>query len=286
MFFFAVTTTVVAQSSPNSAGQQKGFLIYEAFEGDSNADGQVITLTSSATYQFNSHFSAGMGLPIYFDRASSATTGTTSSSGIGNAFVALHAGWKQPSLNYATSLTGAAPTGDSKKGLSTGHATFDWDNRFDHDFSWLTPFVDLGLANSVTDTRFFKRPFTSYGHLAHFEGGTDVDLSHSLSLTLSAYDIAPWGTQTLASRVVRSGAAGSPGAVKRGRVFENAHQTTGTAVLARDNGFTAGLSMSPRPYLDLSLGYSRSVHYALNTVSFGVGVNLSSLFGKTSRPVY
>jgi hypothetical protein len=243
-------------------------------------------LTSSATYQFNSNFSAGMGIPIYFDRASSAATGTTSSSGIGNAFVTLHAGWKQPLLHYATSLTGTAPTGDSKKGLSTGHATFDWDNRLDHDFSWLTPFVDLGLANSVTDTRFFQRPFTSFGHLAHFEGGTDVDLSHSLSLTFSAYDIAPWGTQTLASRVVGSGAAGSPGAVKHGRVFENAHQTTGTAALARDNGFTAGLSLSPKPYLDLSLGYSRSVHYALNTVSFGAGVNLSSLFGKTSRPVH
>jgi hypothetical protein len=107
-----------------------------------------------------------------------------------------------------------------------------------------------------------------------------------LSLTLSAYDIAPWGTQILASRVVQSGAAGSPGAAKHGRVFEKAHQTTGTATLARDNGFTAGLSMSPRPYLDLSLGYSRSVHYALNTVSFGVGVNLSSLLGKTSRPVH
>lgn len=285
VFVFTATTMVLAQSPPNSAGQQKGLLLYEAFEGDSNSDGQVMTLTSSATYQFSAHFSAGMGIPIYFDRASSSTSGTTSTSGIGNAFVSLHAGWKHPSLNYATSLTGAAPTGDSKKGLSTGHATFDWDNRFDHDFGRITPFVDLGVANSVTDTRFFKRPFASFGHLAHFEGGTDVDLSHSLSLTLSAYDIAPWGPQTLDSRVVQSGAAGSPGAVKRGRVFENAHQTTGTAALARDNGFTAGLSMSPRPYLDLSLGYSRSVHYALNTISFGVGVNLSSLFGKTRRPV-
>jgi hypothetical protein len=121
--------------------------------------------------------------------------------------------------------------------------------------------------------------------LAHFEGGTDVDLSHSVSLTLSAYDIAPWGTQTLTSRLVAGGAAGNPGSGKHGRVFESAHQTTGGAVLARDNGYTAALSYSPRPYLDLAAGYTRSVDFALNTVSFGIGVNLSSLFGKSTRPV-
>jgi hypothetical protein len=285
LFFFAGTIAVRAQSSPNPAGKESGFVFYEAFEGDSNSDGQVMILSSSGTYHFNQHFSAGVGIPVYFDRVSSPTTGTTTSSGIGNVFAMLHAGWKNPALNYATSLTGTAPSGDTKKGLSTGHATFDWGNRIDHDVSVFTPFVDLGVANSITDTRFFQRPFTSYGKLAHFEGGTDVDLSHSFSLTLSAYDIAPWGSQTIISRVVAAGSSGNSGSVKHGRVFENSHVTTGTAALARDNGYTAGLSFSPRPYLDLDLGYSHSVVFALNTISFGVGVNLSSLFGKSNHSV-
>jgi hypothetical protein len=284
LLLFGAGVSIHAQSSPNPAGNSRGFVFYESLEGDSNTDGQVFIFTSSATYHFNSHFSAGLGVPIYFDRASS-SSGTASSSGVGNLFLTLRAAWKNPFLNYTTALTGTAPSGDTKKGLSTGHATFDWDNRIDHDISIFTPFIDAGVSNSIMDTRFFQRPFTSYGDLAHFEGGTDIDLSHSFSLTLSAYDIAPWGTQTIISRVVPTGSTGNPSGAGHGRAFEGSHVTTGTASLARDNGYTAGLSFNPKPYLDLDLGYTRSVHYALNTVSFGVGVNLSSLFGKSNSSV-
>jgi len=271
-----------AQGASNPAGNQKGFVVYEAFEGSANAEGQVMALTSSATYNFNQHFNAGLGIPVYFDHTStSSTTGTTSSSGIGNAFAMLRGEWKNPLLNYGTSLTASAPSGDSKKGMSTGHATFDWDNRISHDIGGLTPFADAGLANSVTDARFFHRPFTTFGKMAHFEAGTDVDLSHSFNLTLSAYDIAPWGTQTVFSRFVNQGSIGRGG--QHGRSFEINHQTTGTAALTRDNGYTVGLSVSPRPFLDFEIGYSRSVHFALNTVSFGVGLNLSSLVSNSSR---
>lgn len=286
LFLFSATSGAVhAQSSPNPAGSEKGFVFYESFEGDSNSDGQVMVLSSSATYHFSEHFSAGIGIPIYFDHPNSSTTGASSSSGIGNVFATMRAVWKSPFLNYGTALTATAPTGDSKKGLSTGHATFDWDNRVNHDFGVLTPFFDFGVGNSVMDTRYFLRPFSSYGYLAHFEAGTDVDLSHGLSLTLSGYDIAPWGTQTIISRVVPAGSPGNSGSVAHGRAFENNHLTTGTSSLTSDDGFNADLSFSPKPYLDLDLGYTRSVHYALNSVSFGVGVNLSSLFGKSNRSI-
>ena len=272
---------VRAQSPPSPAGNERGFVFYEAFEGDSNSDEQVMILSSSATYHFNKHYSAGIGIPIYFDHPATSVTGATSSSGIGNVFATLSAVWKSPVLNYSTSLTGAAPTGESKKGLSTGHATFDWDNRVNHDFGVLTPFVDLGAANSITDTRFFIRPFSSYGYLAHFEAGTDIDLSHSLSLTLSGYEIAPWGTQTVVSRIVAAGSPGKSGNVTHGRAFENNHLTTGSTSLTSDDGLNANLSFNPKPYLDLDFGYTRSVHYALNSVSFGIGINLSTLFGKS-----
>jgi hypothetical protein len=239
-----------------------------------------MTLTSSATYHFGERFSLGAGIPVYLDRSTS-TTGTTTSDGIGNFFVTLGASWKGSAVNYGASLTGSAPTGDSAKGLSTGHATFDWNNRFEHSFSILTPFVDAGVGNSISDTRFFHRPFTSFGHLAQFEGGTDVDLSHGFSLTLSAYDIMPWGTQTIFSRAVAKGTTGAGG--QHGRVFESNHQTTGGASINQDNGFTAGVNLSPKSYLDLDVGYTRSVKFAFNTFSWGIGVNLSKLFsGKDS----
>lgn len=281
----------LAQSSASTAAQPSRFVIYESFAGDSNADGQVMALNSSATYYFTDHFSARAGIPVYFDHTSSslsstATTASTSttSSGIGDIFLTLRAAWKAPVINYATALTGTVPTGEKSKGFSTGHFTFDWSNRFDRSFSRLTPFIDVGLANSVTDTPYFMRPFATLGPLAHFEAGAGLDLSHTVNVTLSAYDIAPWGTQTVVSRVVAAGSAGKTGAATHGRQFENAHQTTGTASLTHDDGFAAGLIVSPKPYLDLNVGYTRSAQYALNTISFGIGVNVTALLGKTLRP--
>ena len=281
ILILAGARTAAAQGSSATTGKANGDLEwYEAFEGSAGSSGQVMTLTSSATYHFGEHFSLGAGIPVYMNRSTS-TTGTTTSDGMGDIFVTLGASWKGSALNYGSSLTGSAPTGDSAKGLSTGHTTFDWNNRFGHSISILTPFVDAGVGNSISDTLFFHRPFSSFGYLAHFEGGTDVDLSHSFTLTLSAYDIAPWGTQTIFSRAVGKGAAGSGG--QHGRVFETNHQTTGGASINQDNGFTAGLSLSPKSYLDLDVGYTRSVKFAFNTFSWGVGVNLSKLLsGKNS----
>ena len=275
-----VRTAAAQGSSSPTAKTNRGLDWYEAFEGSTDSSGQVMALTSSATYHFGEHFSVGAGIPFYYNRSTS-TTGTITNEGIGDIFVTLGAARKGSVFNSGTSLTGSVPTGDSAKGLSTGHVTFDWNNRIDHDFSILTPFVDAGVGNSISDTRFFHRPFTSFGYLAHFEGGTDVDLSHSFSLTLSAYDIAPWGTQTIFSRAVAKGATGSGG--QHGRVFETHHQTTGGASINQDNGFTAGLSLNPKSYLDLDVGYTRSVKFAYNTFSWGVGVNLSKLLsGKNS----
>ena len=237
-------------------------------------------LTSSATYHFGERFSLGAGIPMYFNHSTS-TTGSTTIEGIGDFFMTLGASWKGSGVNYGTSLTGSVPTGDTAKGLSTGHATFDWNNRIDHSISVLTPFIDAGVGNSITDTVFFHRPFTSFGYLAHFEGGTAVDLSHSFSLTISAYDIAPWGNQTIYSRSVPQGVAG-PGA-QHGRVFETSQQTTGGASINQDNGFTTGLTFNPKPYLDLDVGYTRSMKFAFNTFSWGVGINLSKFInGKSS----
>jgi hypothetical protein len=51
----------------------------------------------------------------------------------------------------------------------------------------------------------------------------------------------------------------------------------GSADIARDNGFSTWIGASPSKYLDLELGYTRSVHYDLNTVSFEIGVNVGRL---------
>jgi hypothetical protein len=268
--------TLRAQTAPVESRTDIGWQWVEQFAGSANSDGQVMALTSSGGYNFSSHLGLVAGLPFYFvhNSSSTTTTSTTSVNGIGDFFAGLRLSFPNPAVNYRMSLTGAAPTGDSSKGLSTGHATYDWSNHFDRRFGQWTPFADAGLANSVPNTVFFQQ-FTSYGHLVHFEAGTAFSILGPLSASASFYDFAPWGSQQVLSRLVTKG--GPPaGAGSHGRVYEVNQQTTGGADLTRDHGFNFGLDARMSMF-DVWLGYTRSVHFDLNVVSFGIGVNMRSL---------
>jgi hypothetical protein len=138
------------------------------------------------------------------------------------------------------------------------------------------------LANSISDTHFFTRPFTSLGFVSHFEGGVKLKLSHYFSLGVSAYDILPSGQQKIYSKLIKSeGTVSGVSSRSRKGVFESNHVTIGDAAIARDNGYSAWFDITPSSYMDLELGYNRSIPYALNTVSFGVGFNLGYLARKT-----
>lgn len=272
-----------AQTTPveSTHGTDIGWQWVEQFAGSVNTDGQVMALTSSGGYNFSSHLGLVAGLPVYFVHNSSSTTMTTATSvnGIGDFFGGLRLSFPNPAVNYRMALTGVAPTGDSSKGLSTGHATYDWINHFDRRFGQWTPFADAGLANSVPNTVFFQQ-FTSFGHLVHFEAGTGFSILGPLSASASFYDFAPWGSQQVFSRVVtKGGSAAGPGS--HGRVYELNQQTTGGADLTRDDGFNLGLDARMSMF-DVWLGYTRSVHFDLNVVSFGIGVNMRSLIHHAS----
>ncbi|HVA72072.1 MAG TPA: hypothetical protein VNF02_03095 [Candidatus Limnocylindrales bacterium] len=274
-----------AQVTP--AANFKGhFLWTEEFDGSTNSEGQVMSVDSSVGYVFSRHFGVDAGIPVYFIRGTSTTstggTTTTSNNGLGDAYLQLRLAFANPVLSYKTVLTGTAPTGSSSEGLSTGHPTYDWTNHIDHHFGRLVPFAEAGVGNSIPETFVFNRPFKSYGHDAHFQAGTGFQIADWLGVSASAYDIAPWGTQTIYSRLVAVG--GSPIVSSgHGRVFNLANQTTGSSSLAADNGFSAGADISPGSILDFSVSYSHSIHFQLDTVWFGVGVNMSKLLRGTRR---
>jgi hypothetical protein len=173
-------------------------------------------------------------------------------------------------------VTGTAPTGDKATGFSTGHATVDWSNYFDHSFSRLTPFVDLGLANSVSYTMFFVRPYTTFGFVTHVEGGARYRMARMLNVAISLYEIAPSGQQTVVSRIVKGQNQGAVAGSNRQNhgVFENANLTTGSSDIAKDHGFSTWVQLPLAKSLDLFAGYTRSTHYSLDTISFGVSLNL------------
>jgi hypothetical protein len=107
----------------------------------------------------------------------------------------------------------------------------------------------------------------------HVQGGANYDLWKFFSVGASGYSILPSGQQTIFSKV----AATSGNANGHGHAFENNQQTTGGAALARDYGFSVSIDANPVPCLDMELGYTRSVNYDLNAVSFGVGINVGYL---------
>jgi hypothetical protein len=253
------------------------FTWIEQFDGSSNTEGQVMLLDSSVGYLYGRHLLVDAGVPVYFVRANTTTTSgastTNSSTDLGDVYGQVRLSFPNPALNFKTQLTGRAPTGSTSNGISTGHATYDWTNRIDRDFGHWTPFLEVGLADSIPDTFVYRRPFASYGELAHFQAGASYHVVNWLSVAASAFDVAPWGSQTIDSRVGGNGS----GATGHGPPFLQGHQTTGGSSLAADNGFSAGLGVSPTKAIDFTVGYSRSTHYDLNTVSIGIAVNMRAI---------
>lgn len=265
-FLFAAGAAAQAPpaGAPKSAVEQRGFTWTEAYEGSGNSDGFITDLNSTFGYIFNAHFSMDTGVPFLFVRPATSKTGTTAASGFGNPYVGFTYTDKGPILKYATSLNGAVPLASSAKGFSTGRATFDWNNHFDHEFDLLTPVFDFGIANSISDTRYLHRPYISLGKLAHFEGGAELDLGDKFSVSATGYYILPWGPQKIFTR----GKKGSSGSI------------SGGASLTRDDGVNLGLDYNLTRFVDLSAGYSYSAYSVLNTFSFGIELNLAGSIKK------
>jgi hypothetical protein len=274
VFAAAACLAETKSTSAPAAKDETGWTAYEQFGGTSNGEGQVYELNSTLGYNFNHHLGMDVGIPMYFVRPSN-SSGATSSNGVGNPSVDLRVKFLTRALNFGSTLTGNAPVGDVRKGFSTGHGTYDWTNHVDRAFSNLTPFAEVGFSNTITDTRLFMRPFTTYGFNVHFQAGVNYDLWKFFSVGASAYDILPSGTQTVYSKVTHTSGNGGP--VSHGRYFQNNQQTTGTADIARDNGFSSWIDASPSSAVDFELGFTRSMHYDLNSVSFSIGFNLTQL---------
>lgn len=236
-------------------------------------------------YNFSRHFGVDLGVPYNFAGTPTSITQknarAVSGYGIGNVGADVKWFYPEKTLSFASTIHLAAPTGDTKKGFSTGHATWNWTNHFEHGWHKFTPFIDVGVGNTVPDTKQFHRPFTTFGHNAQFEGGTEIDAG-PFSLSASLYDIAPWGNQTVVSKVFRctSGTkCSATGTTTNRKNYLNTNVSTGDASLTRDNGFNAGIEFKPgkAKYLDLEFDYSRSVPLRVNSISFGIALDIAGM---------
>ena len=269
----------------DNAGFYRGWTLGTSFEGSTSGDGSVYDLGTSAGYNFTHHFGVDLGVPYYFVGTPSAVKtkdpGAVSGNGIGNIGADLK--WLFPgnTMNYGSTIHLGAPTGDIKKGFSTGHATWNWSNHIEHGWGNFTPFIDAGVGNTVPDTRYIKKPFMTFGYNLAFEAGTQVDAG-PVNLSASVYDIAPWGPQTVVSKVFRctSGVkCASTGKTTNRKNYLNSSVSSGDASLARDNGFNFGAEFKPKSLktIDFEVAYSRSVPLRLNTFSFGVSLDIAGV---------
>lgn len=270
-------------ASKEEGGFSPGWTLGARFEGDYSSAAGVYDVGTALGYNFSRHFGLDAGVPFYFVSTPASTKQANPSAvsgvGMGNTFLDLLLTYPNPSLDYSAGIHLTAPVADVKKGFSTGHATWNYTNHIDRAFGDWSPFIDAGVGNTILDTKYFTRPFMSFGYNAAFTGGLEYDQG-PFSLQAGAYDVAPWGNQTVVSRVFRcgsSGTCGSSGASHNRHGFSNSSVASGGADLVRDNGYEAGFDFRPLYYLDFEFDYSRSIPLHLNNYSFGIGVNLSSL---------
>jgi len=285
------TTAAIAQSAPSKqkSTEETGWTSMMSFEGNANSQERVLDLDSTVGYNFDKHWGLDMGVPLSFVSSSSSTTtgstsgkSTTALNSLGNIHTDANYKTTGDLANYASTLAVAAPTGSTKKGVSTGRFNVGWNNHVEHEFDRLTPFLELALSNGLTDTKLYHRPFTTLGFVSQFTGGTSIDLGGNFSVGASLYDVLPAGTQKMFSKLVSQKSGSTAGSGKNGRSYELASETTGTASLTRDNGGSAWIEFSPGA-LDFQIGYTHSVHLALNTVAFNVGVNLGKLVKRADK---
>ena len=277
--------TPAASNANQPEGFYPGWGFGTKFEGSTSGDGSVYDIATGVGYNFTRHFGVDLGAPYEFVGTPSSIKSKNpqglSGYGLGNLGMDLKWLYPENALTYASTLHLGAPTGDTKKGLSTGHATWNWTNHFEHGWGDFTPFIDAGAGNTVPDTKYFHRPFSTFGYNAEFEAGTEMDAG-PFSLTASAYDIAPWGNQTVVSKVYRctSGTkCSATGTTTDRKSYLNTNVSTGEASLTRDNGFNAGIEFKPSKakYLDLEFDYSHSVPLRLNIISFGIALDIAGM---------
>jgi len=264
----------------------RGPVLFVGFGGSSAQVGQVFKLNDAVGYRFNKHFEVAIGLPVYFVKASSTglAEGFGSHNGIGNAYLDLRLFVRKSDWYFSSDVKGTAPTGDVNNGFSTGRATVDWTNYIERTIGRFTPFASGGIANTISDTHFFYRPFTSLGVVGHVEGGTYFELLPKVSLGGSAYADLPSGQQKVFSKLVARGRAAQPGKNGgHGRVFETQSVTVGGADTANDHGFAGWLDFNPASAVSFELGYSRSTRYALDTVFFSVGFDLGKIIRRAGH---
>lgn len=236
--------------------------------------------TPVVAYRFNRHWSVDLSVPAFFSIHSYvASTAPTSSTTTYKLETLRHlVGDTSLATRYTTDFgraftyTGSAtmslPTGADSYGLGNGQVTYNLNHRVDYSAHWVAPFVETGIGDtsSLID-REIQRTYTTIGHIAHFQAGSQFLLPFRSAFTASAYENLPIGDQKI-YRPVRVNHAWVERAVG--------------VSLAEDNGVDTILEIPLNRNVIVSGFYSRSVRLKYDTTGVSVTVSMRNPFKHSS----
>ena len=267
--------------------ESSGVVAFEQLQAKSTSLGTVFILNTDAGYAFNSHLTAEAGVPIFFVRSPfSLVTNhdwrwTTWL--LGDPYVDLRYTTKRFGPTITSVITGTIPVASTQRIYSTGRFGVDWFNHIEKTYKGVTPFVNLGAANGTVN-RFvmprpysMARPYQTLGFISDFEGGLSYRIRRAYTIGASAYALVPGGPQKVFSRLVAPDyALGEDG--NHNRSFDSAFLTVGASGLARDNGFSGWVEITRLHHTSLQVAYTRSVHYALDSLTVMLNFDGGFLF--------
>jgi hypothetical protein len=288
----AAATAVVFAQSPSQALPAQEYVVEHSDRGftftvtasgtHDSASGWSTVLESSIRYDFNRVFGMEVGVPYYMSHsgfnASPVTSINTnpplvdSYNALGDAYMILHFAAPGTWFNYRSRIVGGFPSGDTSSGISTGRATFDFNNHFDHTWNFFTPYAELGIGDSSSlITRLVKQPYTTLGPVSHFKAGAGFSWK-VFYVEGTAYENLPIGDQKVYARVI------TIRTLKKQKITTTRIVDTGQGLL-EDNGVGAGLAVRLSHNLTLGMAYQYSVRESFDSAVIAV----SYRFGKRKR---
>ncbi len=281
----AQSTASISEKPPEIAApaSNRGFTWYTSATGNHDSiSGWSSIIQTSVRYDFNNKFGVELGVPYYIVHSGYDSTKVVginknpplvnSYNSLGDTTLTLHFAAPGSWIGYHATLAGTAPTGDTSSGISTGRATFDLNNHFEHSWGKFTPFAELGIGDSsALVNKAVKNPYTTLGPLSHYRAGSYFYFLKVFSFEVSGYEDLPIGDQKVYSHLFRASKNGPIIRVVNGKTrrLARVRVDTGQGIL-EDNGLTNSLTISLGPHVALMGTYQRSLRQSFDTASFGV----------------
>jgi hypothetical protein len=268
-----------ATNAPGSTSTVMGFnaSLATASQHDSSG-GWSSFMTPELLYRFNKHFSGSFGLPVYnyilVDETStyrdakndlvSQTLLEPEHLLLGDTLLVGVFEQDTKNINYTLTSTMGIPTGDDAEGLGAGQFTYAFINHGEHQISFVTPSIELGIDDSPNlSERRIHKSYTVVGLSAHFEAGMQFALPKGLTFQTAAYEELPLGTQKITTTSKHD---------KDGKEITNTNQES----IGEDNGFQNTLNIPLGSKFTLSGFYDRSLCNHVDIAGFSITYQLRS----------